>query len=83
MNEFSGLFLRTNQSDKHRGLRGSEVDETLGTKDVSLNFLPGFLLKLNNTEMHKETLSGLFREICLELNQKSESANYKLQYPIY
>lgn len=54
MNEFTGLFLRTNRSDKHTGLRGSEADEILGTKEVSLNFLARFLLKLNNTEMHKK-----------------------------
>lgn len=83
-NEFPGFFLRTNQSNKkHTGLRGSEADEILGTKDVSLNFLAGFLVKLNNMEMHKEILSGLFRETWMELDQKSESANYKRQSPIY
>lgn len=82
-NEFTGFFRRTNQSDKHTGLSGSEADEILGTKDVSLNFLAGFLLKLNYIEIHKEILSGLFREIWTELDQKSESANYKPQYPIY
>lgn len=82
-NEFTGLFLRANLGDKHRGLRGNEADEILGTKDVSLNFLAGCLLKLNNTEMYKETLSGLFTNSWLELDQKSESANYQLQYPLY
>lgn len=71
------------RSDKHTGLSSSEADEIFGTKDVSLNFLAGFLLKLNYIEMHKEILSGLFREIWMELDQKSESANYKPQYPIY
>lgn len=56
-NEFTGLFLRTNRSNKHTGLGGSEADEILGTKEVSLNFLLGFLLKLNNTEMHTKKKS--------------------------